>query len=184
MENSIYPVLSNFFEKNDWTNSQLLDSFLYRVLPSEFTYDGLKNEFKNTFSNKQFFLSGIIWFLRDGKSQTAAIEISASFLESEIKYTLKVTPDSDFQNPDKMWNKFYLHVTENYDFDWHAEYSGTIKGWDMFNKVLIANRGEIACRVMQTCDEMEIATVAVFSDADRFAPHVLMADEAVHLGGA
>jgi len=54
----------------------------------------------------------------------------------------------------------------------------------MFNKVLIANRGEIACRVMQTCDEMEIATVAVFSDADRFAPHVLMADEAVHIGSA
>ena len=54
----------------------------------------------------------------------------------------------------------------------------------MFNKVLIANRGEIACRVMQTCDEMDIATVAVFSDADRFAPHVLMADEAVHIGPA
>ena len=49
-------------------------------------------------------------------------------------------------------------------------------------KILIANRGEIACRVMRTAKKMGIATVAVYSDADARAPHVLMADEAVHIG--
>ncbi len=49
-------------------------------------------------------------------------------------------------------------------------------------KILIANRGEIACRVIRTARKMGIATVAVYSDADSRAPHVLMADEAVHLG--
>ncbi len=49
-------------------------------------------------------------------------------------------------------------------------------------KVLIANRGEIAVRIMRTCKEMGIGTVAVFSDADRTAPHVLYADEAYHIG--
>jgi propionyl-CoA carboxylase alpha chain len=49
-------------------------------------------------------------------------------------------------------------------------------------KILIANRGEIACRVIRTARKMGIATVAVYSDADARAPHVLMADEAVHIG--
>jgi propionyl-CoA carboxylase alpha chain len=52
----------------------------------------------------------------------------------------------------------------------------------MFNKILIANRGEIACRVIKTARRMGIATVAVYSDADRGAMHVEMADEAVHIG--
>jgi 3-methylcrotonyl-CoA carboxylase alpha subunit len=52
----------------------------------------------------------------------------------------------------------------------------------MFTKVLIANRGEIACRVIRTARRMGIATVAVFSDADSQALHVEMADEAVHIG--
>ena len=49
-------------------------------------------------------------------------------------------------------------------------------------KILIANRGEIACRVIKTARKMGIKTVAVYSDADRNALHVEMADEAVHLG--
>ncbi len=49
-------------------------------------------------------------------------------------------------------------------------------------KILIANRGEIACRVIRTARKMGIKTVAVYSDADARAPHVLMADEAVHIG--
>jgi propionyl-CoA carboxylase alpha chain len=52
----------------------------------------------------------------------------------------------------------------------------------MFKKILIANRGEIACRIMRTAKKMGIATVAVYSDADARAPFVLMADEAVHIG--
>ncbi len=52
----------------------------------------------------------------------------------------------------------------------------------MFKKILIANRGEIACRVIKTARRMGIATVAVYSDADRGALHVRMADEAVHIG--
>ena len=54
----------------------------------------------------------------------------------------------------------------------------------MFNKILIANRGEIACRVIKTARAMGIATVAVYSDADRSALHVAMADEAVNIGPA
>ena len=52
----------------------------------------------------------------------------------------------------------------------------------MFKKILIANRGEIACRVIKTARRMGIKTVAVFSDADRGALHVKLADEAVHIG--
>jgi propionyl-CoA carboxylase alpha chain len=52
----------------------------------------------------------------------------------------------------------------------------------MFKKLLIANRGEIACRVIKTARRMGISTVAVYSDADRNALHVKMADEAVHIG--
>ncbi len=52
----------------------------------------------------------------------------------------------------------------------------------MFEKILIANRGEIACRVMKTARRMGIKTVAVYSDADKDALHVQMADEAVHIG--
>jgi acetyl-CoA carboxylase, biotin carboxylase subunit len=51
-------------------------------------------------------------------------------------------------------------------------------------KVLIANRGEIALRIIRTCKDMEIRTVSVYSDADRTAPHVLLADESVHIGEA
>ena len=54
----------------------------------------------------------------------------------------------------------------------------------MFKKILIANRGEIACRVIKTARKMGIATVAIYSDADRNALHVKMADEAVHIGPA
>jgi propionyl-CoA carboxylase alpha chain len=54
----------------------------------------------------------------------------------------------------------------------------------MFKKILIANRGEIACRVIKTAKKLGIATVAVYSDADREALHVRQADEAVHIGPA
>lgn len=54
----------------------------------------------------------------------------------------------------------------------------------MFTKILVANRGEIACRVFKTAKAMGIKTVAVYSDADKNALHVQMADEAVHIGAA
>lgn len=54
----------------------------------------------------------------------------------------------------------------------------------MFSKILIANRGEIACRIIRTARAMGIKTVAVYSDADATAQHVLLADEAVHIGSS
>ena len=54
----------------------------------------------------------------------------------------------------------------------------------MFTKILIANRGEIACRIIKTAKKMGIATVAVYSEADRDAMHVDLADEAVPIGAA
>ena len=54
----------------------------------------------------------------------------------------------------------------------------------MISSILIANRGEIACRVIRTAKRLGIRTIAVFSDADREAMHVRLADQAVHIGGA
>ena len=54
----------------------------------------------------------------------------------------------------------------------------------MFSKILIANRGEIAVRIIRACKEMGIATVAIYSQADRGALHVALADESYCVGGA
>ena len=54
----------------------------------------------------------------------------------------------------------------------------------MFSKILIANRGEIAVRIIRACKEMGIASVAVYSEADRDALHVALADESVCIGPA
>ena len=54
----------------------------------------------------------------------------------------------------------------------------------MFKKILIANRGEIACRVIHTCKKMGIKTVAIYSDADESALHADLADEAISIGGS
>ena len=54
----------------------------------------------------------------------------------------------------------------------------------MFNKILVANRGEIACRVMKTAKKLGVNTVSVFSDADRYSKHVQMSDEGYHIGGS
>ena len=53
-----------------------------------------------------------------------------------------------------------------------------------FSKILIANRGEIACRIIRTARALGYRTVAVYSDADAQAPHVAVADEAVRMGAA
>ncbi len=54
----------------------------------------------------------------------------------------------------------------------------------MFNKILIANRGEIACRIIKTAKKMGVLTVAVYSDADKDSLHVHMADEAIYIGAS
>jgi len=54
----------------------------------------------------------------------------------------------------------------------------------MLNKILIANRGEIACRVIDSAQKLGVATVAIYSDFDANARHVAMADQAVHVGQA
>ena len=54
----------------------------------------------------------------------------------------------------------------------------------MFKKILIANRGEIAIRIMRACKELGIKTVAVYSDADKKSQHTQFADEAIHIGAA
>ncbi|CAF4882939.1 unnamed protein product [Pieris macdunnoughi] len=79
----------------------------------------------------------------------------------------------------KLWQFQCLQITRRSS---HVETKADIKR--NINKVLIANRGEIACRVMRTAKKLGIQTVAVYSDADKHAMHVEMADEAYHIGPA
>ena len=69
---------------------------------------------------------------------------------------------------------------------WHAQRAQAIAPREtmLFNKILIANRGEIACRIIRSARDLGYQTVAVFSDADADAPHVALADEAVHIGAS
>src|SRR5436853_6780914 len=60
--------------------------------------------------------------------------------------------------------------------------AGPREFWGMFKRILIANRGEIACRIIKTARRLGIETVAVYSDADKDALHVAMADQAVRIG--
>ena len=77
----------------------------------------------------------------------------------------------------------FLWNSNRVGFDcWSCNSLDEEKTTKMFKKILIANRGEIACRIIKTARRMGIATVAVYSDADARAPFVAMADEAVHIG--
>jgi geranyl-CoA carboxylase alpha subunit len=69
---------------------------------------------------------------------------------------------------------------------WHAQRAQAIAPREtmLFNKILIANRGEIACRIIRSARDLGYQTVAVFSDADADAPHVTLADEAVYIGAS
>lgn len=70
-------------------------------------------------------------------------------------------------------------------FGAHRQFAkAALKNDKLFDKILIANRGEIALRVIRTAKRLGVKTVAVYSDADRYAQHVLQADEAVHIGPA
>src|SRR5204862_6232002 len=78
--------------------------------------------------------------------------------------------------PGRAWVPAFAGMTEP---------SGPRPGWAVvFKKILLANRGEIACRIVRTAHRMGMATVAVYSDADTDALHVRMADEAIRIGPA